>query len=344
MPSIDRFSKRLAIVVAVGLGLLLAWRGIDLILLGVGAAVVASIIRAIADPVAAHTPLPTSVAVIAAVLLIVVALGGAILLFGFQIGSQLQDVVSRAPEAWRRLKTWIAHEPFGQELLQAFGRLPGAHGHGLASRVSGWAMSIADVVTNLILVAVSGAYLAAKPGTYRKGLMTLLPDSAQDAAGAVLDRASAALRGWLKAQAISMALVGVLSGVGLWLAGVPSPVALGLLAGLAEFIPLAGPPLAAIPAVLMGLTVGTATAGWSLVVFVIVQQLESNAITPLVQKKVVDIPPLVTLFALAFAGLLFGALGVVLAGPLTVLIFVAVRELYVRRILKRGDGRSAESA
>jgi predicted PurR-regulated permease PerM len=201
------------------------------------------------------------------------------------------------------------------------------------------------VVTNLILVAVSGTYLAAKPGTYRKGLMTLLPDSAQDAAGAFLDRASAALRGWLKAQAISMALVGVLSGLGLWLAGVPSPVALGLLAGLAEFIPLAGPPLAAIPAVLMGLTVGTATAGWSLVVFVIVQQLESNAITPLVQKKVIDIPPLVTLFALAFAGLLFGALGVVLAGPLTVLIFVAVRELYVRRILKRdAGGGSAEPA
>jgi predicted PurR-regulated permease PerM len=113
----------------------------------------------------------------------------------------------------------------------------------------------------------------------------------------------------------------------------PAALALALLAGLAEFVPLIGPIVAAIPALLIALSEGVQTALWTLLLYLAVQQVESNLIMPVVQHRVVSLPPAITLFAVVAFGLLFGSLGVLFATPLAVVLFVAVKKLWVSETL-----------
>lgn len=115
----------------------------------------------------------------------------------------------------------------------------------------------------------------------------------------------------------------MLVALGLSVIGVPSPLALGAIAGVLEFVPIAGPVLGAIPALLLASTQGWHTMGRTLLVFVVVQQLESNVIMPLM----VALPPAVGLFAVVVMGVLFGPLGLLLGYPLAVVADVAIRKL-----------------
>jgi len=126
-----------------------------------------------------------------------------------------------------------------------------------------------------------------------------------------------------------MVVVGLLTGSGLWLLGVPSAFTLGLLAGLLEFIPFAGPLLAAVPGVLLALAVSPDLAVWVALLYFGVQQFEGYVLTPLVQQYAVDLPGVVLLFSLLGFGALFGTLGVILAAPLSVVTYVLVKRLYV---------------
>jgi predicted PurR-regulated permease PerM len=108
-------------------------------------------------------------------------------------------------------------------------------------------------------------------------------------------------------------------------------------------VPLIGPIVAAVPALLIALSEGAQIALWTLLLYVAIQQVESNLITPLVQRQAVSLPPAVTLFAVVAFGLLFGPLGILFATPLAVVAFVAVKKLWVREALGEptempGDG------
>ena len=104
-----------------------------------------------------------------------------------------------------------------------------------------------------------------------------------------------ALRRWLGAQLIAMIIVGTLIGVGLAVVGVPSALALGMIAGVAEFVPIIGPVIGAIPALLLASTESFEMVLWTLAVFVVVQQVESNIIMPIVAGRAVELPPAVGL-------------------------------------------------
>ena len=138
-----------------------------------------------------------------------------------------------------------------------------------------------------------------------------------------------ALRLWLRGQLIAMIVVGLLTGFGLWCLGMPSAFTLGLLAGMLEFIPFAGPILSMVPAILLALAVSPDLALWVLLLYFAVQQFEGYVLTPLVQQYAVDLPGVVLLFALIAFGALFGTLGVILAAPLTV-VSLRAREAPLR--------------
>jgi predicted PurR-regulated permease PerM len=130
-----------------------------------------------------------------------------------------------------------------------------------------------------------------------------------------------------------MALIGTLTGLGLWLLGVPSALALGLLAGLLEFVPYVGPIIAAIPAILIAVAIDPQLGLWTVLLYAVIQQVEGYAVQPLLQSWAVEVPGAVLLFALLACGGLFGALGVVFAAPLTVVAYVLIKRLYVREAL-----------
>jgi predicted PurR-regulated permease PerM len=138
---------------------------------------------------------------------------------------------------------------------------------------------------------------------------------------------------WLLGQLIQMVLIGLLATLAVWLIGVPSPVALGLIAGVGEFIPYLGPILAAIPAMLVALTKSPETVAWTLLAYLTIHQIEGQVITPLIQNRMVFVPPAVMLLGIAALTYLFGAVAIIFAAPITVAIFAAVNLLYVRDAL-----------
>lgn len=331
-PALPQLARATALVLLlVGLALLVAPLAHVLLLL-FGAALIAVILRAIADPIGRLVSLPVSLRVIVALLLLIGVLAAIGWLFGVQITSQFNGLSQRLPQGWSGVREQLRGLPFGEQLL---GAVQGMHFGGQAAfgRIAGWLGLIGNTLSNLLLVLFAGVYLALSPGLYRRGLIELFPKRHGERVGHAADTAARALKLWLVGQLVSMTIVGVLTGLGLWLVGAPSPLALGLIAGIFEFIPLVGPIIAAVPGVLVSLTAGPSTALWALLVYVVVQQIESNLVTPLVEKRAVSIPPVLTLIGLLALGVLLGPLGVVLSAPLAVVIFVLVKQLYVRGAL-----------
>ena len=148
-----------------------------------------------------------------------------------------------------------------------------------------------------------------------------------------MDRVTVVLRKWLVTQLIAMLVIGVVTTVVLLLLGVKAAFALGLLAGLFEFIPTVGPLLSAVPGVAMGfldspekaLTVGLA--------YLVIQQLEGHVLIPMLMKEGMDLPPALTIVTQAVMALLFGFLGLMVAVPLLAVVIVPIKLLYVEGVV-----------
>jgi predicted PurR-regulated permease PerM len=126
-----------------------------------------------------------------------------------------------------------------------------------------------------------------------------------------------------------MLTVGVLTGLGLWAVGIPAAASLGVLAGVLSFVPNLGPVLAALPGILLGLAEGPMTAVWAMAIYVGVQILEGNLITPMAERSAVSLPPGLIITAQLLLGLLAGPIGLLVATPLLAVVVLAVGELYV---------------
>jgi predicted PurR-regulated permease PerM len=327
------FLRRVLIVTAVVALALLAWYLVDVLLLVFGAVLIAVLLRALADPIARRTPLSDTWALIPATLGILVVVGLAVWLLGAEVRAQVAELVERLPDAWRSFEERLNATDLGEGLVsRAQDAAPGAGSvvSGLAGVVTSFVGGLAD----FLLIVFGGLYLAAQPGLYRGGILLLFPaGSNRERIAGTLDASGDALRLWLLGQLVSMSFLFVLTGLGLWAIGVPAALALALLAGLAQFVPLLGPVLAAVPALLIALSEGWQMTLWTLLLYVVIQQVESNIITPLVQRQAVSLPPAITLFAVVAFGLLFGPLGILFATPLAVVAMVAVKRLWVRDTL-----------
>jgi predicted PurR-regulated permease PerM len=184
-------------------------------------------------------------------------------------------------------------------------------------------------IADLLIVLFAGLYFAVSPELYQRGLVLLLPAEARERAREVLHVIGQALWLWLVGQLCAMAIVGIVVALGLWLLGNPVPFQLGILAGLLEFVPYAGPVLAAAPAVLIAFAQSPADALWVVLLYTVVQQIEGQLVQPLVQRAAIDLPPVLTIAAIAAGGLLFGLIGIIIATPLTIVILVCVNMLYL---------------
>jgi predicted PurR-regulated permease PerM len=323
------FFRRVLIVLVVAVMALLVWRLAQTLLLLFGAVLIGLLLSGASDYISRKSGLPRVASLALVTLLIVGLVAGIFALFGAQISIQVADLVKRLPDAVNNLEQRLGLSDVSGRLWEQIQSNTG----NILSQVTSLAGGLLGVVTNIILLSVSGVFLAADPDLYRRGALRLVPAGQRPPLEETMDYASAALRQWLLSQLISVMIVGVSVTVGLYFLGVPSPLALGLIAAVTAFVPLLGPIIGAIPAVLLALTIDLQTALWTIGLFLLIQQIESNMIMPVIQRRMVDVPPVVTLFAIVAIGGLFGLLGVLFAAPLTVLLFVAVAQLYVRGLL-----------
>lgn len=326
------FVQRALVVLALVALALFLWRVLDVLLLIFGASLVALMLRALADPIARRTRVPQTAALAIAVALVLAAIVLAGWLFGSETAAQLNELLQRLPAAWDALRERLAANEFGAMVLEGV-RGASANLGVVALKLTQLTAAVSTFVIELLLVAFGGLYLAGNPDIYRRGLLKLLPAGTRPRVAGALDASAHALRLWLLGQLVTMAAVGALTGLGLWLVGLPVPLALGLLAGLAEFIPYVGPILAALPGLLIALSVAPDAFWQALLVYLVVQQIESNAIVPLVARQVLALPPALAIFSVVALGLVFGPLGLIFAAPLSVLLVVFVGRLYVRETL-----------
>ena len=320
------FIRRVLIVIGIAALAIALYKLTDVVMLTCGSILVAVVIRALARPIQRGTSMGERLALLASGVGIAALLAGIGYLFGAQISDQLSTLPASLPQAAQRLSQTAP----GQSITAM---VKGSSIGDLLMNAFSWGTTIFGSVAALVVVIVAGIYIAAQPEVYRNGFVMLFPKTRQTEVADTIDAAGEALRLWLGAQLLAMIIVGILIAVGLAFVGVPSPLALGLIAGVAEFVPIAGPVIGAVPALLLASTQDWHTVVWTLAVFVVVQQIESNLIMPLVAGRAVALPPAVGLFAVVAIGVLFGPLGLVLGYPLAIVIDVAVRKLYVRQTL-----------
>lgn len=322
-------------LLAAALLLFLVWRLADVMILAFAAVIVAVLLRSVADPICRRTPLGEGASLLVAGAMILAVFGMAGWLFGATVGGQVSELLDRLPTSPEELKRLLDRLPWGDELSGQIADVGAWAGRmeGVAGRVGGYAMNAVSALTNAALVLVAGVYFAAKPRQGRDGLLLLAPKGAVEPLKEALDTSGRALRLWLLGTFADMAVVGLLTAIGAALIGLPSPLALGLFAGLAAFVPIIGPIVSVVPAVLLALQEGPQMVLWAVLVYVAVQQVESNLVYPFIQRRAVDLAPAATLFGVLGFGVLLGPLGVIFATPLLVVLTVFVKLLYVRRVL-----------
>lgn len=162
----------------------------------------------------------------------------------------------------------------------------------------------------MAVILISGLYFALTPHVYVDGLLRLVPPAQRPAIRGLMVTAGRTLWSWTIGQALDMLVVGIASGVGLYLLGIPLATALGVVAGLCNFIPYIGAILGAVPAVLIALSVGTQSELEVVGLYCVIQFLEGNVLAPLIQRHAVHMPP-------AIAMLSQTVFGFILASPAT---------------------------
>lgn len=320
----------------VGLVVILVWLAVslvDVLLLVFAGLLLAVLLRAPADWLGAHTRLSSFWWQIVVLVALAGGLGGTIWALAPEVGRQFDELIAQVPAAVRQVTTSLEDYRWGRwllerarnagELLSRPGAMQGA-GRVLSSTFGALAA--------FFVLLVVGLWIALQPRVYIDNALRLFPVGERARARAIGGECVHALQRWLVGKLVSMTVIGVATWIGLWALDVPLALVLALLAGALAFIPNFGPILAATPAILLGLTQGYETALWVAALYVAVQAVDNTAITPLIQRQAVSLPPAVTIVAQTVMGALVGPLGLIVATPLTAVVLLLTRRLYVDRL------------
>jgi predicted PurR-regulated permease PerM len=233
------------------------------------------------------------------------------------------------PAAIKKIHGMIANSQLGRIFpaeVSGAGKV-GSSLNTLASKAAGFFFSTVGATTSLFAILVFGLYMAVDPDLYLRGILQFVARNNRLRARKILSGLGDALQWWLIGQTVDMVFVGFLVLIGLWLLNVPLAMTLGLLAGVLDFVPVVGAIISAVPAILVALTASPYKAFYVALLFLGVHLLDGYVLGPLIQKRTVNLPPLVMLSAIVFMGFVSGFLGVLLATPLAVVATALVRML-----------------
>ena len=321
----------LAIVLIVALAFLVL-KLFNLWLVVFGAVLIATVLRGLAEPLIRYTPIKPQFAVAIVLVVLLAVIATTFYLFGRELTEQTQILISELPAAWANLQLRLQSSEVGR-VIQAQVAALGQQASGAVSSLPAIAGNILSSAADAFIAMIAGIILAMNPGRYRDGVVVLFPTRHHEQLRDAMNAAGQALRLWFIAQFISMIVVGILVGIGLSIVGLRSALALGLLAGLTQFVPFVGPTVSACTGLLLAGVGGVEPMIWTFVVYFSVSQTEANFLTPFVQRRIASVPVVLTLFAVIGFASLLGPVGVLFALPMTV-----VAHTLVTRYLKDRDG------
>ncbi|MGI0135208.1 MAG: AI-2E family transporter, partial [Candidatus Micrarchaeaceae archaeon] len=310
---------------------LCVWYLFDLMLLAFAGALLAIILHACAKWVEKHTPgnigpKLSYTATILGIVILVCFMGYWIVPRAINEGSQIVRIM---PKSLAQVAAYLSRRDWGRYVVRDAHRLISASSAG--AQISTMSTDIGQALEGAIVIVVVGLYGALNARGYAKSLLSLFPEKRRPNVAKNSEAVIYTLRWWLIGQLVPMFALGISTMIGLWLLGVPLAFALGLLTGVMIFIPYVGSWLVFIPAVLVSLTRGVDTAIYVTVLYLVIHAVEGYLLTPLVQKRAVLLPPVLTILAQLFMWKVAGLLGVALATPIAAASLVLVKRLYLHK-------------
>ncbi len=313
----------------------------DVVLLLFAAILLAIFLRGLSDYLNKYLKIGDGWSVLIVSVLLLIVLSGAIALLAPSVAQQIGNLRVSLPASAASIADSIGQYGWGKALLS---QLPSTKevmdaltSVGFLSGVGGIFTQTIGAVGNFFLVILLAIYLASEPKFYALGFTKLFPIDSRPRVMEVLMDIGDTLRWWLVGKAGSMIFIGVLTWIGLSIIGVPLALTLGLIAGLLSFIPNFGPILSAIPAILLAFIESPITALYVAGLYIGIQLIESNIVTPIIERETVELPPALTVLFQIALSIILGGLGLVLATPLLAVVMVLIQKVYIQEVLGDAD-------
>lgn len=337
----NKFIKRLlticGVITFIILSVLILMYIFDVILLAFGAVLLAIFLHGLANISRRYLHLSEGYSVLLVSFLLVAFLSLAVYLLAPSVAEQVRNLRQELPRSAQNARAFLQNYSWGKLIVE---QMPGTDeviekftDSAMLSRVGGFFSTTLGALTNIALMLLLAIYLASEPKTYIKGFTKLFPQQHHKRVREILYEIGETLSWWLIGKGASMLFIGVLTWIGLYFIGVPLALTLGLIAGLLSFIPNFGPILSAVPAILLAFIDSPTSALYVLGLFVLVQLIESNLATPLIERRTVELPPVLTIVSQLALAILIGAVGLILATPILAVVMVLVQTLYIQDIL-----------
>ncbi|MGA9573088.1 MAG: AI-2E family transporter [Lysobacterales bacterium] len=324
----------LGMILLAGLALFLLWPAAQIFLVLFAALLIAVFVNSLAGLVLRWLPILPVLARAGVIAFLILLLSAFFLTAGPSFSQQTSQLSEQLPRAMERLQDVISEQPWNDFLKNLnLGYLRPDAGQVMAG-VTGVFSTAFGTAAHIVVILFIGFYLAIQPEIYIQGLLHLIPKRQRDRISQLLQALDHALSWWMLGRFASMATVGVFTTIALTLIGMPMALVLGVIAGVFSFVPYIGPIMSVVPALLVGLLESPMMAFYVIMIYALVQFLEGNFVTPLIQRRAVLLPPAVLLSAQFSMGIFYGLLGIIMATPMAVVAIVVIQVLYVRDILE----------
>ncbi len=297
-------------------------------LLILAGALIAIFFRGLSDLICRKTKWKQEACLAIAVIGMILLIGGVLYLIGAKLQTQVTELSDKMPEMIDKAKATLNQNPIGKKIVE---KVSSPSSMQKAESMAGtFFKSSFGVAGDIYVVLFLAIFFTVSPGVYRNGIVQLIPVKGQKKGGEVLNKLGTNLRKWLKGKIFAMTVVMILTAIALAIVGVRLWLVLAIIAGILNFIPNFGPLIAMIPAVLVALVQGPATAALVAGIYIVIQVVESNFITPMVQQRLISIPPALIISAQLLISPFAGGWGLILATPLMLIIMILTQELYIK--------------
>lgn len=259
---------------------------------------------------------------------------------------QFSGLTADLPLYISRLQGWIGRElpgaaeriPSADVLVEEGIRRVGPFLGGLA----GYALSFANLLVSLFVVLISTIFVLSNPRPIVQGFLSLFPPEPRQRVIDTVQSISLQMRAWALGTLIDMLLVFILTWIALSILGIEAAFLFAVLAGVLELVPILGPIVAAVPPTLIALAEDPILALWVVIAYIIIQQLESNLIIPLVMGGQLKQHPLSIIFSVLVMGGIFGLIGIFLALPTAAAVKTIINKFYIEPLIESGENRLPE--
>lgn len=336
-------------LLALVISLYILWQIRQVVLLVFAAVVLATILNRVVKILQRYR-IKRGFAIAITVVLLITIIVGFFALIVPRLVEQLQQLVTILPTVSARVRSWL-------DWVQS--RIPGQiidNFQGITSltqnlqtwigRLLGNFLVIINnslvVVLNLLLFLVLTIMILVNPSQYRRVFVLAFPAFYRRRVDEILNECEVSLVNWIKGTLITMLAIAILSFIGLTVLDVPLPLVNAALAGLLEFIPNVGPTLSVFPPAILALTDAPWKAGAVIILYILIQQVESLVLLPVIMAQEVSLLPVFTILAVVIFASLFGFLGLFLAVPLLIICQIWLKEVLVKDVLNKWQNEDKE--